>query len=212
MMNNFEKACRLSNEQWVNSLPKEIDDYAYSKRHNRRMSNLFSKMRNNRYHKLTKSAARALVIAAIILSLSITAFAVPGSRAFIIENLSKYSLYKVNSGYSQGFSGNLVCDYVPEGFSVYQEHRDENGFINAIEYKSDNGEWYMVEAVDLNSTVSFDTELYDSKEIEFNGIEYILYKSNENNNGVIWNMNGSVYNLTGHISFDEALEIAKCTK
>lgn len=211
-MNNFEKACRLSNAQWVNSLPKEIDGYAYSARHNRRMNKLFSKMRDNRYHRLTKGAARALVIAAIILSLSVTAFAIPGSRTFIIEKFSEYSLYKTEEENFQKHSKNLECGYVPEGFSVYQEHKDENGFVYIIEYRSDNDGWYMVEAADLNATVSFDTELYDSEETEYNGIKYVLYKSNEENNGAVWNYGGQIYKISGSITSEEILEIAKCTK
>jgi len=211
-MNNFEKACLLSNEQWVSSLPEEIADYTYSSRHNRRINKLFSRMRDNKYHRLTKGAARALVIAAIILSLSITAFAVPVSREFIIEKLSKYSLYKADDGYSEKRNKNLVCNYVPEGFSLYQEHRDENGFINAIEYKSDNGEWYMVEVTDLNSTVSFDTEYYESEEIEFNGVKYILFKSDKKNNGAIWNFGGYIYKISGSITYEKVFEVAKNTK
>jgi len=33
-MSNFTKACALSQEAWLDSLPTEFDDYTYSKKYN----------------------------------------------------------------------------------------------------------------------------------------------------------------------------------
>ncbi|MGN0523183.1 MAG: hypothetical protein ACI4IG_02805, partial [Eubacterium sp.] len=105
-MNNFTKACFLLNEEWVNSFPDEIEQFQHSRAYTKNINRLFSKMRNDKYHPLTKGTLRALIIAAIIISLAVTAVALPQSRKYIIEKFTDHSTYTV----ADDAKANIVTD------------------------------------------------------------------------------------------------------
>lgn len=124
-MENFEKACTLSAERWAASLPLEPEVRPVSKKFQRQMDRILDKMRKDKYHRLTRSAARTLLIAAILLSLAVTAMANPAARDFIIKKFSTYSTYSVENGYSGKAVSELTLSYVPEGFVKTDEYVDE---------------------------------------------------------------------------------------
>lgn len=71
--------------------------------------------------------------------------------------------------------------------------------------------WFSLIKQTSDITVGFDTEKYHSKKIEQYGITYIVYSSNDDMTGIVWNVGNWIYTLRGNISESELLHIAKCT-
>ena len=58
----------------------------------------------------------------------------------------------------------------------------------------------------------FNSENNDYEEFEYNGVKYIVYKSDENFYGVIWNDGTYVYDIYGSLTKSDIIKVAKCTK
>lgn len=205
-MNNFEKACALSCEEWVNSLPDEIQPYEFSRQHNRKMNRLFSKMRNNKYHRFTKNAIKLLVAAAIILSIAATAFAIPQSREYIIRNLFNYSSYTISNTDHSVKVSDLKVGYVPDGFELVSILKDEN--IHMFEYKN-NGKFIVINKSFIGNKINFDTEKFEYEKILINNIEYNLYQTKSDTYGIVWNNGLYTFDIDSNVSKDEMLKIAE---
>ena len=208
-MNNFEEACMLSNEDWINSLPTEIEPYKFSKHNNKQMNKLFNKMRNNKYHKYTKNTATAIVAAALISSMTITAFAIPQSREYIISKLFNHFSYTTkDTGCTEIVSG-LTVGYIPDEFILTDKF--ESDTIYSYEYLNDD-KYIIISKYTLDNKINFDTEMYESEEIIINNIKYILYDSETENCGLIWNNNEYIYTIRGNISNEELIKVASKTE
>lgn len=202
------EACVLSQENWINSfLPAE--EHVFSARHERKMKALFSKIRNNKYHRLTKNAVRAIIIAAIILSLAITAFAIEAIKSYQAYSVNVATVYSAANRDKAKINETLNIGYIPDGYNLV---KDIN-LTKAIgkEYKSENGSKIIIEKYMLTSESLLDTERYPYEEIYINDIKYIYY-SYDNYRCVFWVDGKYKYNITGIISKDELLLIAYSTK
>lgn len=204
-MNTFAKACVLSNEEWVDSLPTEVKPYQYSKQHKRKMKKLFSKMRNDKYHKYTKNTVRILTVAAIMSSMTITAFAVPQSREYIIKKLFNYSSYTINDTDNAEIVSNLSVGYIPDGFELTNEFKSNNAYL--MEY-SKGDSFIVVNKYTLDNKINFDTGIYDYEIYVINNIEYTIYHTQSNTYGIVWNNGSYLYNVDSNMSKDEIMQIA----
>lgn len=204
-MNNFEEACMLSNEDWINFLPTEIEPYKFSKHHNKQMNKLFNKMRNNKYHKYTKNTTRAIVVAALISSMTITAFAIPQSREYIIRRLFNHSSYTIKDTSYTEIVSDLTVGYIPDEFVLTDKFESIN--IYSYEYWN-NDKYIIISKYTLDNKINFDTEMYESEEIIINNIKYILYDLETEICGLIWNNNEYIYTIRGNISNEELMKIA----
>jgi hypothetical protein len=205
-MNNFEQACLLSNEEWIESFPVDIEHYSYTEQHIKQIKKLFNKMRNDKYHKLTKRSAYAVLIAAIILSISITAFAIPKSRNYLINKFSDHSSYSVTDYSGDENVTSLNIGYLPDGFEKTNETYSDDFIMNQFSF---GDEWFYVCKYDIGTVVDFDTEDYNEEHITIDNIEYILYNSNSEYCGIIWNNGYNVFTIAGNVSLDMLLEIAQ---
>lgn len=208
-MNNFAQACILSNEEWIDSFPSEITPYKYSKQHNRKMQKLFSKMRKDKYHKYTKNTMRVLIVAAIISSMTITAFGIPQSREFIIKKLFDYSSYTIKNIDDAAIVSDLIVGYIPDGFQL-SDHYESNSIYSYEYYKDSN--FIVVNKYALDNEVNFDTEMFEYEKILVDNITYIFYQSQIGMNGILWNENGYIYSIKGNIKVDILFEMALKTK
>lgn len=213
-MDNFKKACVLTNEEWISTLPNTIDDYVLSENCNEKLSLLLCEKKNNKSNIFSKYTLRYILIAAIIavLLLATTAIAIPSVRKFAVENFDVDSLYIVESSNKRIKNADLICSYVPNGFVIDKTHYGIDGKISAYEYLSSNGDFYIVDKTTDNAVVYFDTEEYPSEEFEIDGIAYVYYKSRDGFNGIIWNAGGYIYDVSGKVSKEELINIAKYTK
>ncbi len=204
-MNNFKKACMLSNEDWINSLPTEIEPYKFSKQHDKQMNKLLNKMRNNRYHKYTKNTTRVIVAAALISSMTITAFAIPQSREFVVKKLFNHSIYTIKDTSNAEFVSSITVGYIPDNFTLKEKYKSDD--VYSCEYWNED-KFVAVFKYTLDNKINFDTEKYEYKEIEINNISYILYDLETDTCGVIWNSRGYIYTIKGNISSEELMKIA----
>lgn len=207
MDNVLYDACLLSQEDWVQTLPLQGEEHVFSRRHQKSMAKLLDRMRHDKYHRLTRAAVRALVAAAVVMAIATTAIAFPGPRAHIVEKFSNYSTFRVADADAVKQTGALVTA-VPEGFVLANETVDDYTVIQ--EYKNSN-QWVTISRLSINSYMSFDTEQYSYKEIELNGVRYVLYH-NDNISGVIWTLGDSVYTVEGSLPQDELFNIAQNTR
>ena len=202
-MSVFEEACYLSNQRWTSSLPLEFEEIKFSKQHEKRMRILFDKMRRDKYHRFTKKVTISLIAAILIVSMTITAFAVPASRDFIIHKFFDHSTYTVVNG-EHNEVGEITVGYIPEGFEKTYEYHDESGIVYT--YKL-NDYWFDLRITSLNIMTDFDTETKQYKNITYNGTDYIVYE-NKYTKGCLWNNGNYTYLIIGNISEETILKIA----
>ncbi len=203
-MSVFEEACYLSNQRWTSSLPLEFEEIKFSKQHEKRMRILFDKMRRDKYHRFTKKVTISLIAAILIVSMTITAFAVPASRDFIIHKFFDHSTYTVVNG-EHNEVGEITIRYVPEGFEIIDQYKDEK--VSYIEYQDANEDWFQVRKMSLTLKTDIDTESYNYKNIFYNNKLYISYQ-NDSSKAFIWNDRKYEYTITGNVSNDLLLKIA----
>ena len=208
MNNVLYEACRLSEEEWINSF-FPLEEHVFSARHERKMKAMFSKIRNNKYHKLTKNAVRAIIIAAIILSLAITAFAIEIAKAYKAYNMQIGTFYTASNRYDADLDESLNVEYIPNGFKIVKDIKLTKGTL--IEYKSENGEKIIIEKYVSNNEAILNTEIGPYEEILHDNIKYIFYTYN-NFNCIIWIDGKYSYNINSNLSKDDLLLVAFSTK
>lgn len=206
-MNVLEEACNLSVDRWIDSLPDNPPEYIFSEKHRQKMNRLFDKMRDDKYHKFTKRTTRVLLVAAIILSFTLTAFAVPASRDFLIKKFKEYSIFSVEDSSAVKISGNINMNYIPDGFN--QTENFESEYLHTYNYEDNANQWFSVEISSNSMDFVLDTEEYEYEEIDSGNIKYFLYKSSKNMNGIIWHNEKYTFIVCGNLSKSEILNIAQ---
>lgn len=202
-MTAFEEVCLLSCENWIDSFPAEIPKHNFSKKHNEKMAELFYQEPKENKHKLSKKTIRILLIAAILLALTATTvFAIPASRKAVIENFLNHSEYEVLDKSKAKPVKSLTVNYVPEGFIKVDE--DFN-----YQYYENGERNFFVEKCMINAGIGFDTETYDSENIEINERDAVFFGSKNNVNGIIFNDGNYIYKIDGHLDKEELVKIAQ---
>lgn len=201
-MNHFEEVCLLSCENWVDSFPAEIPKHKFSKKHTEKMKEIYQTEPKDNKHKLSKKTIKFLLIAAILLCLTVTVFATPASKEFIIEkffNHSEYNIVDTNDAKKVTF---LKLNYIPAGFEKTEEY--EYAFLYRKKDK-----YITVEKCELTANINFDTEKYDSENIQINGIDAVYYRSDNEVKGIIFNNGDYIFIVNGNISKNELVKIAQ---
>lgn len=202
------KACLSYQEEWINSF-YPLEEHVFSARHERKMKALFSKIRNNKYHRLTKNAVRAIIIAAIILSLAITAFAIEAVKAYRAYNLSVGTVYNAVNRNETIVKEDLYIGYIPEGYSLIKDINISHAILK--QYMTDDENLIVIEKYVLNSEAILNTEIHSYEVIEYNNTKYFYYIFN-NFNCIIWNNDGFTYNInSSNLSKEELMLIAFST-
>lgn len=208
-MSILEEISFLSSEQWIDSFPEEIPKHKFSKKHNDKMKEFFEPESKDDKHRLSKNTIRFLLIAAILLSITITAFAVPASREFIINKLPNHSEYNVTDGGEVEKVKSVEVNYIPEGFEKVEESKSKyNYYYNYKKGKMN----FSVEKLIISGTIYFDTEEYDGENIDINGTEAIYYRSDNNLSGIIFNNGEYIFIVSGNIDEEELVKIAQSVK
>lgn len=204
-MSNFEEACALSCEEWVNSLPDDVH-FDFSPKFEKEMSILIDKMRNDKYHRFTKKTMTTLIIAAIILSFATTVFAVPSTRDYITKKFKDHFLYTVTDIDEVEAVNNLVIDDIPYGFIKTDEDHSE---INIYEKYSNEDLWFTVFKSPIDSFINYDNS--EQEVLTIDNIEYVVYH-NDLTTGIIWNNSFYTYRIIGNIEKEKLIEIASKTE
>lgn len=206
-MNKLVQACELSLNDWSASFSETIPEPVYSKKYNRWKKKLFDKMRDDHYHRFTTKTIKVMWIAAIISMMLLTAFVIPSSREYILNNLDDFSRYKITQNNKNYVSGKIKVGYIPDGFKF--ESEDKSGKQVISKYKSINSDFFTIFKYSSAMEVDFDTENYVSEEVVIDSVKYIYCQGNDGLNNLIWTKNDYVYRIDGFFSKDELIKIAK---
>lgn len=208
-MTVFEEACKISLDKWVDSLPVVEEEHSFSEKHQKAMRKLFDKMRGDKYHKFTRKTTRFLIAAAIILSLAVTVLAVTPGREYLIRKLNDYSVYTVLDNSGRKDVSEFSVGYIPEGYTKTGEFRSDMLY----DEKYNNGDsWFVASKFKLGTNINFDTEEYECREINVDGIQYVMFSSSSGTNGVIWTNEEFEFIVFGNLNENEILEIGKSLK
>lgn len=206
-MSKLAQACELSFNDWLATFPDVIPEAERSKRHDRWKKNLFDKMRDDHYHVFTTKAIKVMWIAAIISMMLLTAFVLPSSREYILDNLDEFSRYKITENNKNSVAGEITVGYIPNGFKL-----TEKVYLNkhsAHQYESSSNQRFIVYKYSSSMEVDFDTENYESEKIVIDSVKYIYCQGNDGLNNLIWTKNDYVYRIDGVFSKEELIKIAK---
>ena len=206
-MTNLAKACELSLNDWLETFPDIIPEAECSKKHEKWKKNLFNKMRDDHYHRFTTRTIKVMLVAAILCALLLTAFVIPSSREFMLDKFDVYSAYQITEANDNSVSGEISVGYIPEGFDLIETTKNSKFIYN--KYMLGNNEFLTIYKQTSSMKVEFDTENYMSEEIIVDGIKYIYCQGNLNMNNLIWTKNDYVYRISGLLTLEELLKIAK---
>lgn len=133
MNNVLYDACLLSQEDWLISLQIDKDeDHAFSKRHQKKISALSDKMRSDKYHRLTRTAVKIIIVAAVILSIATTVIALPGPKKFLTSFYSDHMVISLEDADTVANNSKIAVK-LPEGYTVAEE--DYSEYYSTVTYK-----------------------------------------------------------------------------
>lgn len=206
-MTNLAKACELSLNDWLETFPDIIPEAECSKKHEKWKKNLFNKMRDDHYHRFTTRTIKVMLVAAILCALLLTAFVIPSSREFMLDKFDIASRYKITENNKNSVDGEITVGYIPDGYKIKSREQYSKYLINI--YQSDNGDFFTIFKNASSMEVHFDTENYASEEIIVDDIRYVYCQGDLNMNNLIWTKNDYVYRISGLLTLEELLKIAK---
>ena len=209
-MSNFEKACEMSLNDWLATIPEEVPEAEYTKNHEKWKRKLFNKMRDNRYHRFTTKTVKVLVIAATLTALLLTAFVIPSSREYIIDNFDVFSRYQLTESNDNSVNGEITVGYIPEGFEFL--NKQESIKTTIYNYINSTGTIITISKNSSSIQVEFDTENGTVEDITIGDIKYTFYDDATNYNCLVWNKNDYIYQIHSTIPKDELLKIAETAK
>lgn len=206
-MSKLAQACELSLNEWLATIPDELPEVEYSKKHERWKKNLFNKMRGGYYHRFTTKTIKVMLVAAILMALLMTAFVFPSSRETTVDSFNVFSIFKITKHNKNSVNGEIKVGYIPEGFEL--ESKDDTKKLMNYKYVSNDGRFFTIFKSSSASKVKFDTENFITEEIMVDNIKYTYCQGNEGVNNIVWTKNDYVYRIDGTLSKEEMLKIAK---
>ena len=209
-MSKFAKACVLSFEEWAATIPEDLPEPEFSKRHIKRMNILLNKMRGDVYHHFTTRTIKIILVAAVLLALLLTAFVFPSSRDSFIDNFNIASRYQMTKENKNSVPNKITVGYIPEGFELNNQHIISKGVV--YDYSSKNGLTFTVTKCSSSIEIDFNTEDIETEIIVVGNKEYTYGISLSNVGNLIWIENDYIYQIKGNITKEEMLNIATTIK
>lgn len=203
-MSEFEEALWLSAENWVDSFPTDLPKHKFSKKHNKIINDIIYGKQDKKI-KFSKGTIKVLIIAAVLLAIATTVFAILPSREYIVDKFSNHSEYNVVDKKNSKSVTSLNVNYIPAGFEKSDDYGDTVQYVNGDKE-------FVVDKIELTASIGFDTEHYDPEIIKINGIDAVYYRSNYNEKGIIFNDRNYIYMIAGNIEKDELVQIAQNVK
>lgn len=206
-MSKLARACEMSLDDWFATFPDVIPEAEFSKKHEKWKANLFNKMRDGYYHRFTTKTVKVIWVAAVLLTLLLTAFVIPSSREFVLEQFDKFSTYQLTETNDNSIVGEIKVGYIPEGYKFDYAEYYSKGVL--FKYKLINGDFFNIMKCSSSMKMEFDTENFLTEEIIVDDIKYIYCTGNVEMNSVIWHKNDYVYQIDAPFEKQELLKIAK---
>ena len=206
-MSKLAKACELSLNEWLATIPDELPEVEYSKKHEKWKKNLFNKMRGGYYHRFTTKTIKVMLVAAILMALLMTAFVFPSSRETTLNNLNVFSVFKITEHNKNSVNREIKVGYIPEGFEFESEFTTAK--VVHSKFISNNGEFFTIWKCASSLEMDFNTEFCDTEEIIDDDVKYTYCQGNEGANNVLWTKTDYVYQIEASFEKEELLKIAK---
>lgn len=210
IMNKFEKAFEMSMNDWLSTIPDIVPEAEYTKNHDKWLKNLLNKMRDNKYHTFTTKTIKVLLVAAVLCAMLLTAFVVPSSRKYIIDNFDVFSRYKITENNKNSVNGEITVGYIPDGFELESTVVEDKHLL--CNYTSKENRTFIISKFSSSNEVYLDTETGNIEIINIDEKIYSYYVDENNYNYLVWNENDYIYQIDGTISKDELLKIAETVK
>lgn len=193
----------------------EGQEHEFSEKHKNDMKKLFKKERKAIFYgKLSVYSKRAAIILLAVTAISTaTVGSVSALRTrfmnFIIEITQQDTNIKFNNDNIKSNSyvyHNIKLEYIPSGF-IIKKSESRNGYI-LLEFTKDN-EFFNFRTINMESSLSIDTEDAIVKELTINGKEAFL-SIKDSTKILVWHDDSeTAYILTGNISENELIKIAE---
>ena len=204
-MSEFEEALWLSAENWADSFPTDSPKHKFSETHNKVINEIIYGKQDKKI-KLSKGTIKVLLIAAVLLAIATTAFAIPQSREYIVDKFSNHSEYNVVDKKKSTKVKSLNVNYIPAGFEKVEDYISEDFYIE--NYKNADKS-FAVQKLKLSRSIGFDTEYHDAENIKTNDLDGVYYRDDNEEKGIIFNDGNYIYIISGNIEKDELVKIAQ---
>lgn len=148
---------------------------------------------------------KVLLVAAIIAAL-VTVFALGYAQVkYDIFHFSDHSTVRFSSANDVKVY-DLKVGYVPEGFTCSGKNYLKTTWTE--EYSNGDLCFNIVKEA-ISQERDINTEFSESKIINIDGLDYIVYGEDVHGRGILWISNNYLYSLAGNLKEDELLKIAK---
>ena len=212
-------AFELYNKKLSDSLPTddELKDITFSKTFENKMEKLIRAQKKSYFYLINTVGKRAaVIILAIMISLTATTFGVKAIREsvikFITETFEKFTAVSVENeeADTQDDIVKTAPQYIPEGYTL--EYEMETGGVYKIIYRNmDNVSINYIQKINFGTIYNIDTEDIKYEKININSFEGIKYVKNGINT-VVFADGTYMYTVYGKISFDELIKMAESIK
>lgn len=209
-------AFELYNKKLCESLPsdEELKDIKFSEAFEKKMQKLIRVQKKSYFYLINTAAKRvALIVLAIIITLTTTAFSVKAIREavieFFIETFTTHSEVSVKGDEVLVYTEfkRVEPQYLPEGFILSRDISDD--YICYIIYNNSDGKVISYsQYINDGAPISVDTEGIETKSVYINGLEGIMYE-NKGINKIVFGDENYFYEIKGQTSKEELLKIAE---
>ena len=212
-------AFELYNKNLCESLPtdEELKDITFSKTFENKMQKLIRAQKKSYFYLINTVGKRvAVIILAIMISLTATTFGVKAIREsvikFITETFEKFTAVSVENeeADAQDDIVKTAPQYIPEGYTL--EYEMETGGVYKTIYRNmDNVSINYIQKINFGTIYNADTEDIEYDRIKIKSFEGIKYNKNGINK-VVFADATYMYDISGQVSFDELIKMAESIK
>lgn len=212
------EACVVAQEQWIATLPEQEENHIFSRQFDRRMNQLYNKMRGDHYHYLSRASLSVLVAASLIAALMITSVAYGPARRFLIKVFDDHTEFQTENTGLASIPMDIQFGYLPPGFKLTEREIDgetcaldeqgKMGFGSDYHFEDEDGRWIDVSKHPAGGWMGVDSEDHPIEILQYNNIDYYISHSDEDFYGVYWMIGGVQYDIGGNISRESIVKMA----
>lgn len=209
-------AFELYNKRLCESLPtdEELEHITFSDAFEKKMQKLIRAQKKSYYYLINTVGKRAaIIVLAIVISLTATTFGVKAIREsvikFITETFEKFTAVSVEDEEPvvQKDIVKAVPQYIPEGYIV--ESEVNSGIFYKVIYKNQENNFIIYnQKINFGTIANVDTEGVEYEKISIDYFDGIKYSKNGVNK-VAFADETYMYTISGQISFDELIKMAE---
>lgn len=209
-------AFELYNQKLCESLPddEELKDITFSEEFENKMQKLIRAQKKSYYYMINTVGKRvAIIVLAIIISLTATTFSVKALREVVLDFITQ--IFDTHTEVTVT-DGNLPMtpefvktqpQYVPNGFEI-KVNEDYDEACRIVYRNSDGVSINYMQQINGGSPMSTDTEGVTFETIKINSLEGIIY-NNKDVNKIVFGNDEYFFTLRSDISMDELIKMAE---